>query len=136
VWLILSSTVYNESRQVNPREAKMSERLSEAEFQPKAEDAIRELEQAFGQLAEERDIDVELEGGVLSITFEEGEPGKFIVSPNSSVRQVWVSARVSSFKFDWSDDVAGFVLAGTGETLKEVMSRLTAEQLGESDVAL
>ena len=114
----------------------MSERLSEAEFQPKAEDAIRELERDFGRLAEERDIDVELEGGVLSITFEEGEPGKFIVSPNSSVRQVWVSARVSSFKFDWSDDAGSFVLAATGETLKEVMSRLTAEQLGESGISL
>ena len=114
----------------------MSERLSEAGFQSKSEDAIRELERAFGQLAEEKDIDVELEGGVLTVTFEEGEPGKFIISPNSSVRQVWVSARVSSFKFDWSDDVGGFVLAQTGETLKEVMSRLTAEQLGESAISL
>jgi CyaY protein len=114
----------------------MSERLSEAEFQSKAEDAISELEQAFGKLAEERDIDVGLEGGVLSVTFEDGEPGKFIVSPNSSVRQVWVSARVSSFKFDWSSDADSFILAATGETLKDVMSRLTAEQLGESGISL
>jgi CyaY protein len=114
----------------------MSERLSEAEFQSKAEDAIRDLEKAFGQLAEERDIDVELEGGVLSVTFEEGEPGKFIVSPNSSVSQVWVSARVSSFKFDWSHDAGEFVLAGTGETLKDVVSRLTSEQLGDGGISL
>lgn len=114
----------------------MSERLSEAEFQMKAEDAIRELERAFGRLSEEKDIDVELEGGVLSVTFEEGEPGKFIVSPNSSVRQVWVSARVSSFKFDWSAGAGGFILAQTGETLKAVMSRLTAEQLGDGGISL
>src|ERR1051325_2722864 len=83
--------VYNESRHTNAPEAKMSERLSEAEFQKKAEEAIKELERAFGDLAESKDIDVEVEGGVLSVTFEEGEPGKYIVSPNSSVRQVWVS---------------------------------------------
>ena len=114
----------------------MSERLSEAEFQQKAEAAIDDLEQAFGALAEERDIDVELQGGVLSVTFEEGEPGRFIVSPNSSVRQLWVSARVASYKFDWSNEAGGFVLTGTIEPLKQVMKRLTQEQLGASDIAL
>ena len=114
----------------------MSQRLSEAEFQQKAEEAIDDLEESFGAMAEERDIDVEVQGGVLSVTFEEGEPGRFIVSPNSSVRQLWVSARVASFKFDWSNEAEGFVLAGTGEPLKRVMARLTQEQLGASDITL
>ena len=114
----------------------MSERISEAEFQQHAEQAIAQLERAFGDLAEERDIDVQVEGGVLSVNFEEGEPGKFIVSPNSSVRQVWVSARVSSLKFDWSEQTHEFVFAASGETLKQAMSRLTQEQLSDSSLAL
>ena len=114
----------------------MSERLSEAEFQQKAEEAIYDLEESFGALAEERDIDVQVQGGVLSVAFEEGEPGRFIISPNSSVRQLWVSARVTSYKFDWSKEAGGFVLAGTGEPLKQVMTRLTQEQLGTGDVVL
>ena len=114
----------------------MSDRLSDAEFQSRAEAAIAELEQAFSRLADDRDIDVQVEGGVLSIDFEEGEPGRFIVSPNSSARQVWVSARVSSFKFGWSDEAATFVLAGTNETLKDVMTRLAREQLADSSVSL
>ena len=114
----------------------MSERLTEAVFQQRAEQAIAELERAFGELAEERDIDVQLEGGVLSVSFEEGEPGRFIVSPNSSVRQLWVSARVSSLKFDWSDETNEFVFAATGETLRQAMGRLTREQLGDGAVEL
>lgn len=114
----------------------MSERISEAEFQQYAEQAIAELERAFGELAEERDIDVQLEGGVLSVSFEEGEPGKFIVSPNSSVRQVWVSARVSSLKFDWSEQSQMFVFAATGETLRQALTRITQEQLGDNNLAL
>lgn len=117
-------------------EAQMGERISETDFQQKAEQAILDLEQAYASLADDRDIDVEVQGGVLSVTFEEGEPGRFIVSPNSSVRQLWVSARVSSYKFDWSDEADGFVLAGTGEPLKQVLTRLTAEQLGDTSVAL
>jgi iron donor protein CyaY len=114
----------------------MSNQLNEADFARKAEAAIGELEEAFGALAEARDVDVETEGGVLTVTFEEGEPGRFIVSPNSSVRQLWVSARVSSYKFNWSDEAGGFVLTGTLEPLKDVMSRLTREQLGDDDVTL
>ena len=114
----------------------MNERLSEADFKQKAEEAINELEQSFGALAEVRDIDVEVEGGVLTVTFEEGEPGKFIVSPNSSVSQLWVSARLASFKFDWSSESGSFVLAGTGEPLKQVMTRLAQEQLGDNRIVL
>ncbi|HKG22120.1 MAG TPA: iron donor protein CyaY [Blastocatellia bacterium] len=114
----------------------MSEQLSEADFVDKVEQAIAVLEQSFADLADDREIDVEVEGGVLTVTFEEGEPGKFIVSPNSSVRQIWVSARVSSFKFNWSEEAGQFLLAGTGEPLKEVMTRLTRDQLGDPGVSL
>jgi iron donor protein CyaY len=114
----------------------MVDRISEPEFQVHAERAIADLERSFGVLAEDRDIDVLVEGGVLTINFEEGEPGRFIVSPNSSVHQLWVSARVSSFKFDWAGAAGEFVLVASGETLKQVMTRLTQEQLGDPAVVL
>ncbi len=114
----------------------MSERIAEAEFQEKAEQAILDLERAFGDLAEERDLDVQVQGGVLTLNFEEGEPGRFIVSPNSSVRQLWVSARMASYKVDWSNKENAFVLGGTGETLKQLMTRVTREQLGDDSVEL
>ncbi|HKQ04976.1 MAG TPA: iron donor protein CyaY [Blastocatellia bacterium] len=114
----------------------MSDRLSDAEFQEKAETTIRDLEEAFAALGEDRDLDVDAQGGILSITFEEGEPGRFIVSPNSSVRQLWVSARVSSYKFDWSAEANAFVLTGTGEPIKQVMTRLAQEQLADQNVTL
>lgn len=114
----------------------MSERLSEKEFQEKADQTIRALEDAFAALGEQRDLDVEIEGGVLSVTFEEGEPGRFIISPNSSVRQLWVSARVASYKFDWSEAANDFLLAGSGEPIKQVMARLAQEQLGDPSATL
>lgn len=114
----------------------MTERLSDTEFTGKAETAISELEGAFGRVADDRDIDVEVEGGVLTVTFEEGEPGRFIVSPNSPARQLWVSARMTSFKFNWSDEAESFTLVGTGETLMDVMTRITREQLGDDSISL
>jgi CyaY protein len=114
----------------------MSERISETDFQQRAEQAILDLDRALGALAEDHDIDVQVQGGVLTVSFEEGEPGKFIVSPNSSVRQLWVSARMASYKLDWSNDENAFVLAGTSETLEQLMTRLTREQLQDEAVEL
>jgi hypothetical protein len=38
------------------------------------------------------------------------------------VRQIWVSAHVQSFKLDWDAGRAAFVLAGTGESLEELIA--------------
>jgi iron donor protein CyaY len=114
----------------------MTERISEAEFQEKAEQGILELERAFGDLAEDRDLDVQVQSNVLTVSFDEGEPGRFIVSPNSSVSQLWVSARMASYKLDWSNEDNAFMLASTGETLKQLMTRVTREQLGDDSLAL
>ena len=114
----------------------MAHSINELDFQQRAAEAAAALERAFGAVADERDIDVDVEGGVLTITFEEGTPGKFIVSPNSPARQIWVSARLASFKFDWSQEHNTFVLHSTGESLFAVMTRLTREQIGDPTLTL
>jgi len=114
----------------------VNERINEGEFKEKSEQTILEIERAFGELAEQRDIDVEVEGGVLTVTFEEDESRKFILSPNSSVRQLWLSARMSSFKFDWSEASSAFILSGSDESLEQVIIRLTREQLGDDAVEM
>ena len=111
-------------------------KLSDAEFQMRVEDTLKDLEFAFSRLANERDIDAEMQGNVLTVTFEEGEPGKFVISPNSSVGQIWVSARLASYKFDWSDAANDFILPESNELIKTVLERLTREQLGDDSVSL
>jgi hypothetical protein len=43
------------------------------------------------------------------------------------VQQIWLSARMRSYKLAWSDDAGTFVL--DGETLETLVSRLAQEQL-------
>jgi CyaY protein len=57
------------------------------------------------------------------------------VSPNSPVSQIWVSAHSKSFKLDWDPGRAAFVLAGTGQTLADLMADAVGKQLGQ-EVAL
>ena len=68
--------------------------------------------------------------GKLEVLFEEPEETKFVISPNTPVRQIWISALSTSFKLAWSDAAGAFVLEKTGETLMQLMGRLLTEQLG------
>ena len=76
-------------------------------------------------------MEVEENAGALHISFDD-PPGKFVITPNSPVYQIWISALVSSFKLDWSPEAQDFVLARTGERLKDLVFRLIGEQLGQS----
>ena len=63
-------------------------------------------------------------------------PAKFVISPNSPVRQIWISALSTSFKLDWSPAANDFVLTKSGEGLKKLVNRLINEQLGEQAITL
>jgi len=52
-----------------------------------------------------------------------------VITPNTPVRQVWISALSTSFKLDWSETAKNFVLSKTGETLPAVVDRVIEEHL-------
>jgi CyaY protein len=79
----------------------------------------------LGQAADTHGFDVDLNGGALSVEFEDTRE-RFVVSPNAPVRQIWVSAHVQSFKLDWDDAHQAFVLAATGQTLEQVLEAAVA----------
>lgn len=105
--------------------------LDEREFQRKCEAAFAELKRRLLDASDEHNFDVEGESGKLEVIFEEPEPAKFVVSPNTPVREIWISALSTSFKLGWSEAKNAFVLDKTGEDLFEVMSRVVSQQLGE-----
>ena len=105
--------------------------IDEQEFRRVAEAAQEALKRHLIEREEEEDagFEVEEQNGVLNVLFEE-PPGKFVITPNTPVRQIWISALSTSFKLAWSEAKKAFVLEKTGETLKEVMSRVVSQQLG------
>jgi iron donor protein CyaY len=102
--------------------------IDELEFRRQAEAAIEALKQHLIELEEQEDagFEVEEQNGVLNVAFEE-PAGKFVVTPNTPVRQIWISARSTSFKLDW--DGSRFVLPRTGEELAPLIERLIHEHL-------
>lgn len=101
--------------------------MTEQEFRLRADQALEDLQQELMPLADDAGLEIDLRNGVLQIVFEEPEPAKFVVSPNAPVQQIWLSARMRSYKLAWSDDAGTFVL--DGEALDTLVERLTREQL-------
>ncbi len=104
--------------------------LEEQDFQRKADAAFTDLKKRLLTAGDAYDFDAEGESGKLEVLFEEPEETKFVISPNTPVREIWISALSTSFKLGWSDAKNAFVLDKTGETLLQVMSRVISEQIG------
>src|SRR5436305_7858530 len=110
--------------------------MDDQDFRKKSDAALESLKRRLLELGDEHGFDVEGQGDKLEILFEEPEEVRFVISPNSAVRQIWISALTTSFKLDWSDPAQDFVLAKSGEKLKPLVTRLINQQLGEELVAL
>jgi CyaY protein len=106
----------------------MAYTLSDQEFSTQADAALESLQRGLLELADREGFEVELQGGVLNVFFEEPTEARFVVSPNAPVRQIWVSALVRSYKLSWSDQNRAFEL--DSEPLAALIERLVHIQLG------
>jgi iron donor protein CyaY len=106
----------------------MASTLSDQEFSARADEALESLQRGLLDLADREGFEVELQGGVVNVFFEEPTEARFVVSPNAPVRQIWVSALVRSYKLSWSDGHRAFEL--DGEPLAALIERLVHIQLG------
>lgn len=104
--------------------------MDEREFQQRADEALSEIYRALGRAADEYGIEPDFTAGALSIEFDD-PPGRFVLSPNSPVRQIWVSAHSTSYKLDWDPTRNLFLLPATGQSLKELLEDAIGKQLGE-----
>ena len=105
--------------------------MDEQVFKRAADEALEAVRRALLEASEEHDFEVDYNAGNLSIEFEE-PPARFVISPNTPVRQIWVSALSKSFKLEWSEAQQTFVWPETGETLKALIARVVGQQLGVS----
>jgi len=104
--------------------------MDDNEFTTRADHALKDLNRRLLNASDDYDFEADFNSGALSIEFEE-PPGKFVISPNSPVHQIWVSALSKSFKLDWDSVQNAFVLPGSGQTLVDLVAGAISKQLGE-----
>lgn len=104
--------------------------MDEQAFRKHSDEALEKLYRALAAASDRHDFDADSNAGALGIEFEEPR-AKFVISPNAPARQIWVSAHSKSFKLDWNADRQEFVLAGSGESLRDLVAAAIGQQLGE-----
>ncbi len=104
--------------------------MDEQEFKTRADQALSSLYKRLAAASEDAEFEADFNAGALAIEFE-SPPAKFVISPNTPVRQIWVSAHSKSYKLDWDGVQNTFVLESTGQTLTELIQDAIAQQLGE-----
>jgi iron donor protein CyaY len=109
--------------------------MDEAGFRLVSDRALESLKQALIRAEEPGGFEAEDHNGALNVLFEDGST-KFVFTPQTPVRQIWISARTTSFKLDWDESAKAFVLTKTGETLLALTERLLREHLGDESIRL
>src|SRR5579885_950906 len=96
-------------------------------FSQTYDNTVRTLEIKLGDLVDSgSEFDFERKGDVLDIEFEDGE--KIVITPQSPLEQLWVSANYGGHRFNWKSEA--WRNEKTGETLEEFLERALSEQLG------
>lgn len=109
--------------------------LDELTFRRHADQAIESLKQSLIDAEQTGDFEVEEQSGALNVVFEE-PPAKFVITPNTPVRQIWISALATSFKLDWSEERGDFFYPKDSLTLKPLVAHLINQHLGVKSVVL
>jgi iron donor protein CyaY len=104
--------------------------IDEQEFKKKADDALTILNRELIAASDDYGFEVDFNAGALGVEFED-PPAKFVISPNTPVRQIWVSANSKSYKLDWDIVENSFVHTETGDSLKTLVEKAVSKHLGE-----
>ena len=98
-------------------------------FSQRYDATVRTLEEKLTDLIDNgAEFDLERNGDVLTIEFESGE--KVIITPNSPVEQLWISAEFQGQRFNWSEDANAWSEEKAGKQLARYLSEVLTRKLG------
>ena len=110
--------------------------IDESTFHRESDRALEDLKQSLIEAGDASGaFEFEDNNGVMNILFDNGTP-KFVVTPNTPIRQIWISAQATSYKLDFDETTRAFTLPKTGEALKPLTQRLLREHLKDATIIL
>jgi iron donor protein CyaY len=109
--------------------------IDETTFRIESDKALESLKQSLFNAEEAGGFETDEKNGVLNVLFEDGA-AKFVFTPNTPVRQVWISALSTSYKLEWDESRHAFDLPKSREDLRTLTERLLREQLDDPGISL
>jgi CyaY protein len=101
--------------------------MDEKLFDQRATQALRKLESALRDAADE--LDVDLAGDILTLEFDDG--AKFVINSHSAAQQIWLSANLSAMHFGWHEGTQSWRDTKSGAELFTEVGKLVSEKLAQ-----
>ncbi len=102
-----------------------TEAMTEAVFERVADDTMRALEHALGDVDS---IEMDLQMGVLTIEFSDG--AKFIVNSHRAAKQIWMAADRTAWHFDPHNEGREWRANKDGSELWSTLEATLSRKLG------
>ncbi len=102
--------------------------MTESEFNQQVDATLERLEYALDEVESETDLDYEVSGGVLTVTFENGT--SMVFSRQPPTRQLWLAARSGGFHFEYDAEAQDWRDTRTGNYFRPFVISQMREQAG------
>lgn len=104
--------------------------MSQSSFSALSQSMMRRVDETLGELDPDR-LDVDWAGDVMQLCFEDGTV--FVLNAHSAAQQIWLAAGTSAWHFDPpSGGGDAWIASKSNEALREVLSKVVGEKLGQS----
>ncbi|WP_411751831.1 iron donor protein CyaY [Serratia sp. (in: enterobacteria)] len=102
--------------------------MNDSEFHQLADQLILNIEQTLDDFDGDADIDYETNGGVMTLSFENGS--KIVINRQEPLHQVWLATKAGGYHFNYRDE--SWQCDRSGREFYELLSEAASTQSGET----
>ncbi|GKW04461.1 iron donor protein CyaY [Pectobacterium carotovorum] len=102
--------------------------MNDSEFHQLADELMLQLEETLDRFGGDADIDYETNGGVMTLSFENGS--KIVINRQEPLHQIWLATKAGGYHFNRQG--ARWVCARSGEDFIALLSAACSDQAGET----
>jgi len=102
--------------------------MNDSTFHQLADGLWLTIEERLDDWDGDSDIDCEINGGVLTLSFENGS--KIIINRQEPLHQVWLATKSGGYHFNFQNDA--WICDRSGEEFWQLLEKASSEQAGEN----
>ncbi|WON77109.1 iron donor protein CyaY [Serratia sp. UGAL515B_01] len=102
--------------------------MNDSEFHQLADQLMLNIEATLDNFEGDADIDYETNGGVMTLSFENGT--KIVINRQEPLHQVWLATKAGGYHFNYRENT--WCCDRSGRAFYEVLSDAVSEQAGET----
>ncbi len=101
--------------------------MNDSEFHQLADALMLTIEEALDDFEGDADIDYETNGGVMTLSFENGS--KIVINRQEPLHQVWLATKAGGYHFNYRDEQ--WICDRSGESFFSLLAQACSAQTGE-----